>query len=399
MACAIDCLWWAMTRPESQQFVIAPTADQARIIWSAAKNLAQSGPLAGLIARVVESPFPQLELVTRDDAGREVTSIISARSVSHDARYLRGHGADRILVDEVAFVPNMVMTQTVPPMLAASQYRELVLIGTPFGIGSYFHKAFLAGQEGHPDTRSFHYPSASSPLLSAEYLERQRLEMTQLAYQTEYEALFLDDQASVFRFAVIQAAIDPDLSPGPVPGHRYMIGYDPAKYTDRSGIVVLDVTALPHRAVEVLDIGGRDYLLQASEVARLAGIYHSASVLLDATAHDQMLEELKVRGVRAKGYVFTNTSKQELIDRLVLALERGELRIPHHEALIRELVEYGFRSTAAGNVHLGAPERAGSHDDLVHALALAVRHSTSSSYTVLTDYDDPHQEERWRISL
>jgi hypothetical protein len=59
--------------------------------------------------------------------------------------------------------------------------------------------------------------------------------------------------------------------------------------------------------------------------------------------------------LQAEGYKFTNESKQELIDGLVMALEQGRIRIPHHADLIRELTYYRFETTPAGNVRLGAP--------------------------------------------
>jgi hypothetical protein len=196
--------------------------------------------------------------------------------------------------------------------------------------------------------------------------------MTQLAYETEFEAQFLDDQASVFRSEDISAAIEYELTAGAISGHRYVIGFDPAKHGDRSGLVVLDITETPHRAVEVQDIGGREYLRQAGIVRDLAEAYHGASVLLDSTSHDQMVEELKRQGVKAEDYKFTSESKGELTDGLQIALEQRALKIPHHPDLIRELSFYRFQTTAAGNVKLGAPEGAGHYDDLVTALALAV---------------------------
>jgi Terminase RNaseH-like domain len=296
-----------------------------------------------------------------------------ARSSSQDAKYLRGHGADRIIADEAAYIPAVVLTQTVPPMLSASPYRELVLISTPFGTGTYFHHRFLDGQGEDPSIASFHFPSSSNPRLSVDYLEQQRREMTELAYRTEYEALFLDEQTSVFTYDLIQAAIDEEIQAGAITGHRYVIGYDPAKYSDRAGLVVLDVTEKPCRAVEVLDVGGRGYLKQATMVMKLAQTYNKARVLLDSTTHDQMLEQLKHQGVSVEGYRFTNESKGELIDGLVLAFERGDLAIPNHHDLIKELTYYRFETTSAGNVKLGAPTGPGHYDDLVTALALAVK--------------------------
>jgi hypothetical protein len=58
---------------------------------------------------------------------------------------------------------------------------------------------------------------------------------------------------------------------------------------------------------------------------------------------------------------------------VVLALENGALTFPRVPLLLTELRYYQYHLTAASNVKLGAPARSGATDDLVTALALAVR--------------------------
>jgi hypothetical protein len=80
-------------------------------------------------------------------------------------------------------------------------------------------------------------------------------------------------------------------------------------------------------------------------------------------------------------------------------MERGQIKIPRHEALIRELTYYRFERTAAGNVKLGAPEGAGHSDDLVTAMALALKHAWRRGGYIDTDYDDiggPEPQEPYR---
>jgi hypothetical protein len=393
LACAIENLWFACAHPGTVQMVVAPTHDQARILWDTCRDLAERSALAGILGTVLESPFPELELVARDTDGRERVSRIMARSASHDGRYIRGHGVDRVTVDEAAYVPDTVLTQTIPPMLAASPFGEMLWTSTPFGTSGAFFEAFERGQRGDMGTVSFQFPTAENPRVSADYLARQRELMTNIAYRTEYLAEFLSDQASVFSPALITSCLDDTIEPGPRDGHHYVVGYDPARYRDRAGVVVLDVTETPHVAVDVRDIGGREYLRQAAAIRELARWYNDARVLLDSTSHDQMLEELHRQGVMADGYTFTNTSKNELIDALVIAMEHGRLKVPRHSALIRELTYYRFAATPTGHVKLGAPDGAGHFDDLVTALALAIYQANSGYHRIeiggwRPEYDD-----------
>ncbi len=180
--------------------------------------------------------------------------------------------------------------------------------------------------------------------------------------------------------------------PDPIPSERrYVAGYDPAKWVDRSAIVVLDTTERPWRVMDIQDIGGTDYILQATVVKTMADRFNRAHVLVDSTSHDQMLEQLKKDGVKVEGYQFTNASKQELINGLVIAMEQGDVKIPNHRLLVEELKYYRKEFTAAGNVKLGAPDKPGIHDDLVTALALAV-HAAKTLY--VAPHVSPHSPTR-----
>lgn len=149
-----------------------------------------------------------------------------------------------------------------------------------------------------------------------------------------------------------------------------MIGWDPVKYQDRSALIVLEVTQLLYSVARIETLEGRDYTTHARRVAELADWY-KAHVLMDSTGvGDPVYDLLKRAGVSVQGYKFTNQSKQELIDRLTMAFEQGELLIPQHRDLITELQFYEYTLTASGSVRLGTPERTGAHDDLVTALAL-----------------------------
>jgi phage FluMu gp28-like protein len=282
-----------------------------------------------------------------------------------------------VIVDEAAFVSERTITEAILPTLADTG-GQLVLISTPFG-RNHFWEHFVRGQSPDPSCRSFQFPSQQNPHISRAYIEAQRETMNDLQWRAEWCAEFLEDQATVFRWSLIERAIQGELS-DPVAGRRYSLGWDPAKYRDRSAVIVLDVTdERPQHVVCSHTLEGRDYGLQISRVAQIAASYNGADVLMDCTGNAALLEQLQATGTRVEGYQFTNQSKQELIDGLVLALEQDRVTFPPTvDPLIRELRYYEYRLTAAGNVKLGAPERAGATDDLTTALALALKGGQSS---------------------
>jgi hypothetical protein len=196
--------------------------------------------------------------------------------------------------------------------------------------------------------------------------------MTSMQFQSEWLAQFVDTLGTVFSSELIERATRGELA-GPLVGHSYALGWDPSKWHDRSAVIVLDITQRPWPVVGCETIQGRDYSLQLRRVVNLSRAYGDAMVIMDATSNESLLEQLLACGVPTEGVKFTNASKQSLIDGLVLALEQGSITFPHLPALIQELRYYSYALTAAGNVKLGAPDRAGAYDDLVTALALATK--------------------------
>jgi hypothetical protein len=375
-AAALDVLHLAVVgdaegRPTTQM-VVAPTADQTTIIADQVERLLTGGPLSGLVAGVVHAPFSEITLVNG--------STILARSGAYEGKYLRGRAAHRVVVDEAAFVPERTVQEAILPMLADSG-GQLVLISTPFG-RNHFWEHYMRGQSTDAACRSFQFPSEQNPHISAAYIAAQRETMTDLQWRAEWLAEFLDDQSTVFKWSLIERAMWGELS-GPIAGHRYSCGWDPAKYRDRSAVIVLDVTdERPQSVVCCQTLDGRDYALQINRVAEIAASYNRADVLMDCTGNAALLEQMQATydSTRVEGYTFTNATKQELIDGLVLALEQDRLMIPPTlTSLIGELRYYEYRMTAAGNVKLGAPERAGATDDLTTALALALKGGQRSS--------------------
>ncbi|MFN3690012.1 MAG: hypothetical protein ACK4UU_03705, partial [Fimbriimonadales bacterium] len=98
--------------------------------------------------------------------------------------------------------------------------------------------------------------------------------------------------------------------------------------------------------------------------------YQPVRVLCDRTGlGDPLLEALHEAGVpQAEGIVFTQATKQNLIDHLALMLEQGKLQLLPDPTLLNELYHFEATPTERGTRLQGS---GGAHDDMVIALALA----------------------------
>lgn len=377
-AAAIDACATALLRPGSVQMIVSPTYDQSRLIFDTVERLILGSPITRSLAKVVRTPYPRLAL-----GG----SLIMARTADEDGRNLRGHSADRVIVDEAAYVRDSVVQEVISPMLA-DRDGELVMISTPFG-KNHFYRAFLRGGrnspsppagegrgEGDKHCVSFCFPSWENPHISRDYIERQRAELSPRQFAAEYEAQFLDDQASVFPWDDISAAIERHSAVCALHSAPVCVGIDWARYSDYTAVIAVAVDESGLRVVAIDRFNGMGWNRQVERVTGFLREHCVASALTDQTSvGDPLLEQLRTStwqcGIETviEGRTFTNASKREIIEHLAMLFARGGLAIPNDEQLIRELQYFEYELTQAGNVRMNA--RSGQHDDLVVALALA----------------------------
>ncbi len=380
---AVDIATWSLAYPGSIQMIVAPTCDQSRLISGTVERLLLTTDDIRSRVRSVRSPYPDIRVY--DAEKLSVISRITARTADRDGRNLRGQSADRVIVDEAAFVRDEVIQEVIGPMLADRNGR-LIMISTPFG-KNHFYQAFVTGMEGGNRVKSFRYPSWTNPHISREYIENQRAQISDRQFRVEYEAEFVDDTNSVFPWADIRAAVMemPQTTLGD-PRFARLAGVDWARYSDYTAVVVLEAAGFalttnePRYRVIALDRFNRmDWRSQVRRVCDTLAAHGVSAVCADGTSvGDPVLEMLREAlwtdrslNIAVDGLVFTAQSKRQLVDNLAVRLAHRELAIPDDDRLTSELQFYEYELTESGNVRTGA--KRGCHDDCVMALALALR--------------------------
>ncbi|MCX6345483.1 MAG: terminase family protein [Armatimonadetes bacterium] len=367
-AAAIDVATFAIACPGSVQMIVSPTSDQSRLIFDGIERMMMSSGITRALAKITRTPYPRMSI------GR---SLVMARTADEDGRNLRGHSADRVIVDEAAYVRDCVIQEVISPMLADNNGR-LVMVSTPFG-KNHFYRTFVRGNRelktgNSGDCASFTFPSWTNPHISAEYVERQRGEISTRQFAVEYEAQFLDDVGSVFPWEDINAALE---RPSAGIEYEYVVaGIDWARYSDFTAIVALGVSESGVKVIAMDRFNGMGWSAQIERVVGFLKANAVSQALTDQTSiGDPLLEQLRTKlwdtgaDVLVDGYGFTSQSKRDLVEHLAMKLSHIQLSIPRDETLMRELQYYEYELTQYGNVRMNA--RSGSHDDLVVALALA----------------------------
>lgn len=356
--CAVyEILEFALTHPGSNCAWVAPWYRQSKIVYRFIRKVFHR---TGKSIIVYKSDTD----LRFEFANGSVISFFS--SENYDA--MRGDGYDFIVIDEAAdsLRDGKLWTDVIRPALADRRGQAL-FIGTPKGRNLFFLLFSRGKDPEYPEWESFHARTADNPHIARDEIEAAKKELPEDTVRQEYDAEFLEESAGVFRriASVLEGTLDPDYQPRY--GHTYVIGWDPAKYSDYSVLFVYDLDL--GRVVWFDRFNQFDYSYQVKRVAAVARRFNNAFVLMDSTGvGDVVLERLREHYDNCDGYLLTNPSKKTLIEALQLAIQDAAFKMPDIEVVVNELKQFERRMTPSRNVIYSAPS--GAHDDCVIALAL-----------------------------
>ena len=394
---SIDAATLALCERGSRQLIVAPTEFQARLLGEAVRDRLEHaflhGDPEGLGRALIVRARPHLRLTITGPGGASESQIL-CRTAGRDGRNLRGLWAHRIIVDEAAYVPDRVLNEVLPPMLA-DKGGEFLLASSPNGRRAAFYTLFARGEspqraasEEDVSYGSFQCPTGDNPHLDNAWLRSQREEMGELLYAQEFEAKFIDDYGMVFREEDIDKAvttlegveIENNEAHSEAKDDRvYIIGADWGRKYDYTVIAVLDATEPPFRLVHLSRWRGTGWQTQAAQAAGIVARFRPRRILVDGNSMGDPVAGMLDREIQkqmpalrrptVEQFTFGSESKQALIDRLNVGLSGHALQIPKHPALVNELKNFEYAPGGPGRLKMAA--RGTGHDDCVIALALA----------------------------
>lgn len=391
-------LHYALTNPDSIQFLLAPTYDQTEITYSECISQLDRSILVHMKQNNHKTPFPQITFTNG--------SILNFRSTKNPEN-IRGHKAHRVILDEAAYISDDTVSNVVEPMLADYD-GDLWKISTPFG-KNHFYRSYQQGLEldhelvdGRQNFASFHFTSLDNPWISKNYILRKAKEYgeSSIIFRTEYLGEFVDDQNCVFSWEAIQSSIDPKLNllTEGLNSHNYVLGVDIAKHVDYTVISVLDSTKPQDKQLVYYDrFNERKYKKVIDTILDVQEAFRNCPIVIDSTGVGDPIYEA-IEGYNAFGYVFTNKSKRALVERLQAAMapnipnripspEQVKFNLPHPgerpvsmdyrltfpfiEQLIKELQFYEYTINPSTQT-IRFAGRQGVNDDSVMSLGLAL---------------------------
>lgn len=342
----------AIQNPNKVYWYIAPTQKQAKeIVWKAPEMIGKYLPMEA----VDKKNEVELTIYLKNGAQIHVKGADNPDS-------LRGTNPFGVIIDEYAQIKPELYDEILMPILKANG-GWVWLMGTPKGKNDFY----LKYEKFKNDSEWFvlRLRASEAKVLPPDVLLEAQKSMTQTAYSQEFETEFLDGAGAVFRRVRQNAAVLPE---EPQSGVDYFVGVDLARHVDWTVIKVFRTDTW--QEVYHDRFNQIDYNLQKAKIEAVIRRYNNASARIDATGvGDPIVEDLRMQGLAIEGFVFTNSSKAQIVQNLVLLLESDQIKILPDEQTVKELEAFSYEIGATGNVRYSAPD--GQHDDCVMALALA----------------------------
>jgi len=276
---------------------------------------------------------------------------------------LRGGNVDKLILDECAYLDPDAWKKVGAPMLAV-RLGVAEFYSTPKRKNWFFQEYLKSIDPVNVRWQGWNFSSHHNPYMTPEALAALTEDMTEEDYEQEILAQFLEGDGAVFRYVLERTTLP---MRKPYPGD-FVFGVDWAQKRDFTVICIIDAQS---REVVYYDrFKGVDWNLQRGRLRVLYDLWKPETILAEENSiGGPNIEELQREGLPVEPFTTTAKSKPELIESLVLAFDRAEIKALDDDTMRGELEAYERNVTPTGRSQYSAP--AGLHDDIVIAMALA----------------------------
>jgi hypothetical protein len=315
----------------------------------------------------------------------------------------------RVIIDEAGKARTLRQSWEEAIRATLTDYKgDAWFLGTPKG-GGYFHSLYVRGQGARPRWKSWRFGTIDNPFIDPKEIEDARQDLPEEVFNQEYMGIPAADAGNPFGMAAIAQCFGQPMELLSQRTPMYW-GVDLAKWVDYTVLIALDAAGIMCRfyrfqkpwretITEIRRVVGAGYglmdstgvgdpileFLQDGDIepqrmpAPTVPLGTSAAARTQAFFAQQQAEKLERERAlgeivtscpNLQGLVYTQASKQHLMERLAVALQHREVAL-YGEVLKQELEAFEYQySPKTRKVRYSAPDD--MHDDCVNALALAI---------------------------
>jgi hypothetical protein len=189
MTAALYGLWWALYHEKTTVLVVSPSLRQSALLFKTILDFYKE----------LGRPLPSY---TENTSTLELNNSSIIVSLPGVEKTIRGYSDVGCLILDESSLIDEDLYYALRPTLAVSQ-GKILMIGTPHGRRGFFWDAYENGDE----FQKFRITADECPRISKEFLAQEMRAMGPDAYDAEYNCIFGENQAAVFRLDLIKNAI------------------------------------------------------------------------------------------------------------------------------------------------------------------------------------------------
>lgn len=371
-ACALWLATEAVNNPRSFCVWIAPTYLKCKIGYRYMKYLLDIPGFAECVDGALEIRLANGSFI-KFLHGRDSEVVVE------------GEAVDRFVIDESGKQSKQLWFSLFTTITQTQGYG--IVTGTPRGFNWYYEE-FRKAKTGDPFYCWDQLRTEDSPFVKPEAIEQARRLLPPALFQQYYQAMFVSDSTVFGDLSTMwdesldisnpqcKFWIHPDAA---VRGLDTVTGWDIAKHRDYSVFFTVNAAG---NMVGYARMRRVNYQTQVGRLKHYMETFFKGdrSLRYDKTgvgdAVGEMITEADI-DASITGVNFTNQSKQEMISRSTMAIERKWLKAPRIEQIDHEFSSYEVKVTKSGLYSYSAPD--GDHDDTVSAGMLAISGAYQSS--------------------
>lgn len=366
---AAEAAWKVTHMPGAQIIIVSKDLDAAinfhKYIYNILYSIQKKDPDFPVFGKTNtrETTFPSL--------GSRIMSLTASKETG------RSFSATDWYFDEMAFAEYADdIFQAAAPTISQTN-GKITAISTPKGRSNLFARIFERPEDYEFTTFNFkwwdvptynpyfdQYTAATSDQERDKWIAKARTgawyktmrpKYTELTWAQEFEGSFDADQEAVFSTRQIERtfwknwideAVDPlglcseYYTTDAIEGHEYATGADLGRKRDPTVVITYDITVDPAVMVEFKYIppGAADYVQIARSIRQTHEKFNEAEVQVDATGSGdpvhQQIEDIST------GFLFTLSKKQNIVEKVRLAMDNGAIKMPKVKPMYAEHQKY-----------------------------------------------------------
>ena len=316
-----------------------------------------------VLSQIIDA-IEQSGIVKEANKSEKIITLINGSRIyfrsAEKPETIRGLSVDYGFVDEAQDVDDDAFNKAILPVFTAKG-KKVLIAGTPKN-KSWFYQYFMRG--GTPNYNSYTAPSSVSPYVSKEFLEEQKQSLPPTIYQQEFEAIWQEGDGEVFT-NIDGVCI---LGEWPQTNKPTVGGLDIGTKQDYTVLTIMDEIG---RVVWVWRARGLEYSEIVDKVVYYCNQYKTNLYVEANSMGDAVYEMIKKKYKNVKPFITSNTSKENIIRRLISDISDGSVELPSpnlFNPLYKELQMFQYKFLPSGKISYQA--MSGGHDDTVMSLAI-----------------------------